>query len=662
MSDLPHLRLEGTETAAEYVYAGGGGSGPFDRPKRNQPAHAKKIREALKGVGAALKHRREEDEAANPDLVEYRADGVVLTFRSDPAHELSLDRLERDGASIELLGVRVVGGLQIARVFVPDGKLSTFLKLVDTYAASIVITYAGKPEDEAMLVALEEPDRGIKFRGPVRPTKIDGVNRVKVKFVVAEGEVERFKKKVGKAATLLSESRPHDKLIDSISSVRLALVEDFWQDTLDFPNPDEEIWWEVWLRGTRANATAVHQRFREIADVVGISQVSEVYVAFPERVVVHARATSTQLSAIDLLAMIGELRKAKVLATYYVDMDASEQAEFVSDAAKKIIAPGGDAPCVCVLDGGVNRTHPLLKPALDKKDQHAAKDEWGVSDHDTHQHGTGMAGLALHGCLTEIMQATGGIPLRHRLESVKIMPPPPANNEPPDYGRRMQDGVALAHIHASKRNRAICMAVTATDHRDGGVPSLWSAAVDDLCSGGFDGARRLMFISAGNMRDEICENGYVYHDWNRTLGGIEDPGQAWNALTVGAFTEKVEIRDETLSGYDPVAEIGGLCPTSRTSLAWPEDRQSGWPIKPDLVMEGGNYARNGGPPMSCDDLSLLTTFIRDGRLLTTMRDTSAATALAARMAAVLWSYHPKFWPETIRGLLVHSARWTKAMR
>lgn len=170
-----------------------------------------------------------------------------------------------------------------------------------------------------------------------------------------------------------------------------------------------------------------------------------------------------------------------------------------------------------------------------------------------------------------------------------------------------------------------------------------------------------MFISAGNMRDEICDDDYVYRDWNRTRGGIEDPAQAWNALTVGAFTEKVQIAHHDLQDSNPVAEAGDLCPTSRTSLAWPGDARDDWPIKPDIVMEGGNYARRDGAPMSCDDLSLLTTIMRPDRLLTTTCDTSPATALAARMAAIIWSHYPRFWPETVRALLVHSAKWTPAM-
>ena len=75
-------------------------------------------------------------------------------------------------------------------------------------------------------------------------------------------------------------------------------------------------------------------------------------------------------------------------------------------------------------------------------------------------------------------------------------------------------------------------------------------------------------------------------------------------------------------------------------------------------------ARNpaSGDPDYVDDLSLLTTRINaSGSLLTTTCDTSAATALASRFAARLWSEYPNLWPETIRALMVHSAEWTGAM-
>ena len=307
--------------------------------------------------------------------------------------------------------------------------------------------------------------------------------------------------------------------------------------------------------------------------------------------------------------------------------------------------------------------HPLISPGLAVADMHAVDQAWGVSDHDPRQHGTGMAGIALYECLTKVFGTSGPVNLRHILESVKILPPPPAVNSPPDYGRVMQDGVLKAHIQAPRRNRALCMAVTADD-RDMGLPTLWSGAVDDLCAGVLDDAPKLMFISAGNVDpSDLAGSDYAYHTWNTTRAAVEDPAQAWNALAVGAMTDKVQIQDPTLSGWQPIAEAGDLCPTSRTSLPWPADNQGGWPLKPDIVTEGGNYAERGTDRTSADDLSLLTTILHpSGRLVETTRDTSPATAAAVRMAAIIWSRYPRFRPETVRALLVHSASWTPKMR
>ena len=63
-----------------------------------------------------------------------------------------------------------------------------------------------------------------------------------------------------------------------------------------------------------------------------------------------------------------------------------------------------------------------------------------------------------------------------------------------------------------------------------------------------------------------------------------------------------------------------------------------------------------------DDLSLLTTRVDiTGPVLTTTGDTSGAAALAARYAAIINARYPTLWPESVRGLLVHSARWTDKM-
>src|SRR5699024_51350 len=47
---------------------------------------------------------------------------------------------------------------------------------------------------------------------------------------------------------------------------------------------------------------------------------------------------------------------------------------------------------------------------------------------------------------------------------------------------------------------------------------------------------------------------------------------------------------------------------------------------------------------------------------TTTRDTSAATARVAAIAADIHAAYPQLRPETVRGLVVHSAEWTDVMR
>jgi len=219
--------------------------------------------------------------------------------------------------------------------------------------------------------------------------------------------------------------------------------------------------------------------------------------------------------------------------------------------------------------------------------------------------------------------------------------------------------LAIAEVNSPRRSRVACLAVTADD-RDRGFPSSWSAAIDQHASGALDGVRRLYAISAGNVRD-IPYLAPQYPELSRRERGIEDPAQAWNALTVGAHTERVIITSPEFAGHSPVAPLGGLCPTSRTSMMWEADE---WPLKPDVVMEGGNYAAQGnGEILRCDDLRLLTTTVQPtGRLLETIADTSASTAQVARLAARLMEAYPGLWPETIRALIVHSAEWSGRMR
>ena len=341
-----------------------------------------------------------------------------------------------------------------------------------------------------------------------------------------------------------------------------------------------------------------------------------------------------------------------------MEMDGAQQTAWSEDLVNRLVKPEAEAPAVCVLDSGTTRRHPLIAPALGKEDQQAWRADWHGEDISAQWggHGTQMSGVVLYGGdLEETLIGNDPIRLVHRLESVKILPDY-GSNDPDLYGYITYKAVGRAEGQASERRRVYCLAVTSDVDNWLGRPSSWSAKVDDLAYGnGKD--QRLFVISAGNIRTFYPAVEYL--DQNDTAG-IEDPAQAWNALTVGAVTEKCSITHPDFAGWRVMAPSGDLSPTSRTSVSWDSD----WPIKPDVVFEGGNYgvdpATDSGDHL--DELTLLTTFNRpEERAFTVTGDTSAATAQVARMAAQILVDQPKLWPETVRALLVHSAEWTPAM-
>ena len=453
--------------------------------------------------------------------------------------------------------------------------------------------------------------------------------------------------------------KPRNRVLtESITRIRLAALESFWTDAGAFPTEtDKPFWWEVWLREA-ANPHDVVTVFRERAQAAQI-QVGPREIRFPERRVLLARATVQQWAAFEnLFDILAELREAKTLAGEFVGLPPRDQAEFVKEARQRIEPPPVNAPSVCHLDTGVNRGHPLIEFALAKEHLLTVMPGWSPADQDGH--GTEMAGLALYGDLISLLESDGPVELRHRLESVKIY----RKDKPHDpelYGEITAQAASRIEIAAPERvRRAFCLTIT-TDGRDEGYPSSWSARVDEICAGVEDNERaapsRLFFVSAGNVP---WDGRHDYPDYNH-VQGVQDPAQSWNAISVGAYTEKYVIQSSGYNDWQPIAKPGQLSPASSTSLIW---ANKSWPLKPDFVMEGGNNAINPatGRADNVDDLMLLTTQISpNGALLTTTGDTSAATALAARYAAIIWAHYPTLWPETVRGLLVHSSRWTGRM-
>lgn len=446
------------------------------------------------------------------------------------------------------------------------------------------------------------------------------------------------------------------KFAESINRIRLATIKSFWTDNLAAP-PDSDIRsYEIWIRRSKGSTEADVADFKNRATAVGVNT-TERSIVFPERIILLASTSLQQLTQVEgLFDILAEVRLARIPNSEFLSLAPRDQTEFILDLAGRTTSPAMTAPSVCHLDTGIQSGHPLLSIAVHS--DHVLQVLPHRSGADIDGHGTEMAGLALYGCLNEHLNSHEPVVLGHRIESVKIYSKQNGNH-PDLYGEITSQAMSKIEIAVSRDQRVFCLTVTSEDGRDEGLPSSWSAALDGLCAGteSNDAPQRLVCLSAGNIEPVSVRKGYP--DEN-AIRPVKDPNQAWNAISVGAMTQKTTIEDPAVAHWRAIAETGSLSPSSRTSTVW----KNSWPFKPDIVMEGGNNAINpaNGDADFLDDLSLLTTRMGIGNAqLTATGDTSAATALASRYAALIWSRYPKLWPETVRALLIHSARWTDKM-
>lgn len=451
-----------------------------------------------------------------------------------------------------------------------------------------------------------------------------------------------------------NKSPKNNDLVQSIEDVKLAVLESFWVGKrADIPGKIAT-WCEVWLRYENGQIDNATRNFDECCSALGVIN-NPRFIVFPERLVRLIQANHEQLLGLlmgcDYLA---ELRRAPEPTNFFDELDGGEQSEWVDELLGRTTFHNTGAT-VCLLDTGLTVGHPLIAPATREEWVQSVDPAWKGSDHDGH--GTEMAGIAIYSDLRDALIGEQPVDVYHQIEAVKLLPPHGVN--PPDlYGAITEQAVALAEIANPIANRSLCIAVSSSVYNTGdGSPTSWSAAVDSVTSGVTDGEKRLVLVSAGNV--ESAEMSAVGYPDANLIHSVESPGQSWNALTVGAFSQSVTINDKAFSGFCPVADSGQLSPYSATSVMWSPK----WPIKPEILLDGGNVATNGSDYIPCPDLSLLTTGHRPlNRQFSTICATSSATAQASHMAAQIFAEYPDIWPETVRALLIHSARWTSQMK
>lgn len=609
---LPHLLVPNHVSDADFRRTGGGN--PKVRPVERR-AHGQAILEQAKQALSETDERR-----ALFSRDELQALGTFITLEGYEAlYPLKVDSLERWTQHRRtpklpewlLMSVQPAGEdtPERAVVWVADAYRQRFLQLFEDY--------------------LDDAKRGKK--------------------VDAHGNEARTGNPANRA------------LVANIATIRGTVLHDLWQSAGE-PQTSGPCWWELWLEP----ADDALRRLGAFAQAYSLSLLEQTIV-LGNRLVAWINATWADLELMPFTSIpLAEVRRPSFIDTIE-DLPAAEQDEYVDDTASRIAPAPYGAPAVCHLDTGVARTHRLLEASLDPVDLH---DVIGQSGFDVRGHGTKMAGLALFGPLDGALAGTGPITLSHRLESVRVLPNPgELETAPRDYGTVTVQGVTLPESTGVRR-RAYCMPVSTAPDLPG-QPTLWSATIDALAVGTDvvrEGAQlrllsqpdpaaaRLVVLSAGNVQNYRAD-----HLDESDTSIIDDPGQAWNALTVGAYTDLVQIPTHPdYRGWRAVAPSGELSPFSRTSL----DYAPKWPLKPDICLEGGNVLTDGGSLFETEHpiASLRTTGHHSDLALTHANATSAAAAQAARLAALAMSRYPGYWPEAVRGLLTHVAEWTPAMR
>lgn len=607
--DRPHLIVPAPPRAEPFTSTQGGGSS--DRPEftGDRAGHGRALARQFE---QAVRTSDETDTA-----------GTYVSFESFPGLELALQSLDvqRSGEQPELVAVKEVrtgtGTVQIATVYIPDGKRDYFLKRLNDYVET-----AG--EDKAKNAALVEGIAAIRH-ATIRELWTD----------------------------------PDD----------------------EFPTDASEIvWWEVWLRRhdgheqERLGDFAERNQLLTSGHYLGFQDRTVMLVR------ATADQLAQGLDSLDDLAELRRPHEVASLLTNMPAIEQAEWVEDLRRRLK-VADPDSPVVCVLdtgIQDGHPLLVDSLTEADVHVADSRWRKRP--INPHGTEMAGLALYG-DLHQAVTtaypvlldhrlesvKILPDHGqnGHDIYGAITARAVDRP---EIEAPDRSRVFMLAVTAPNAEAD--------ASQPTDDARRGRPTSWSAAVDALTFGRAiddtdskltyldrDEPRtpRLFVISTGNIK---AINPAENHLDRSDLSPVEDPAQSWNSLAVGAYSRHDDMADAptAFAGYVPIAARGELSPVSRTSVLHGGD----WPFKPEVVADGGNVTAS--PDNTSADtppnLGVLTTRLRQlgSGFFTTTSATSAATAQVAAIAASISAVYPNLRPETVRALVVHSAQWTPAMR
>lgn len=464
---------------------------------------------------------------------------------------------------------------------------------------------------------------------------------------IPENKKEKLTKKVENYRNEDKNGKPQNQeLVEKIDVISRTSVENLWSSPIESLPRLEAVWCEIWLATEGLNIETIIPNLKGVCALFDI-EILESILKFPQRSILIIKANYAQLSElITSFGLIAEIRKTEELNSFWLNQNITENNDWIEEALNLVDFTKTNN-FISILDSGINNGHRLIEPILDEVNRLTVEPGWGVND--SMGHGTSMAGIATYGNLNAILENKKPLEIHHQIESVKILHPN-LPNEQNKYPLITLEAVNRAIINNPNAKRIFCMAVTTDFQVDFGKPSAYSSVLDSIIFGEDINDKKIFLVSAGNVRGEHNWKNYPVSNLNLS---VESPAQSWNAISIGAYTEKI------LPDAATVANKFELSPFSTTSSSW----DSNWPIKPEVVFEGGNLIRlENGDVEGHDDLEVLTTSRNSIRHhFTTLNATSAATAFAAYFLAKLRDSYPNAWEETLRALMIHSASWSEEM-
>lgn len=662
MASYKHIFITGNVNSEKFKTPQRG-RGASNIPARNRVAHSQKLLnqfDAIWQAKAQLQQQRGAEQIATRE-------GTYISFTSAADHDLITKSLEDLRKGIRLLNIKEIpvgeNQTQIrATVYVPNGKEGSFINKITSYHTknNTTITLPNQLDHDVVTQTVNQLGNNISLK-KIKDVAVNGEIRTKASIFLPVEQEDYFIAEIQRIfpETEIQITPSNADLVNSIEDVSIALLEGLWTDNPQLIPEENTKWCEAWLNVNTKDNLEQEQiaQFLTTLENIGIAYKHN-SIIFPERAVLLVNANRAQLIELMLQSdLLAEFRAGQEPAGFWVNESNVEQQNWVNDLLGRIELVDSNVK-ICLLDSGVNNGHQLLQPLIDDANTLTVDNVWGTDDHESGAgHGTLMAGVAAYGKMEQVLVSQNQVPLTHKLCSVKILPRPHQNGTPKElWGDITAQGIARAEIQNPNMVLVYCMSVTSTQDVNVGRPSSWSGAVDNLAYGEGEN-QRLIIVSAGNIRDDESWQNYPYSNFTSS---VQNPAQAWNAVVAGAHTEKVQVTDPNFQNHSLVANEGELSPYSSTSLIW----ERKWPVKPDVVFEGGNLLKAPDNNItSHEDLELLSTSKSiQIKPFDTVNATSAAAAQASWFAAKVAFEYPNAWAETIRGLMVHSADWNNAMR